>query len=373
MTTVSVEDVVVRRNGETHLDGVCLHVGEGEFVGLVGSNGAGKTTLLECVNGVTSPDGGHVEVGGRDVGSTSSKELARKVATMPQNPSIGFDYSVEEVVEMARHPRRTGVFDVDGDDVDAALRATDTLCFRGRRVSTLSGGELRRVLLARCIAQDTPVLLLDEPTANLDVGAAVEVFEKVRGLVDGGRTVLAAVHDLGLAARFCDRIVALDDGEVVARGDPADVLGSQETEDVFDSRLYVGLDALPSVTAYGGSGVGGETVHVVGNGDRLAEAVVTEWTAGNEVTAGPVRSTDASYDVAVDLCREVVAVDRRDEFEEVGSRLDALVEEADEVVLAASVETGLLEDAFEAVGRDVDVVDGTPARLTNRELRNSKL
>ncbi len=269
---IVVEDVAVTLGGARVLDGVSFDVPEGSFVALVGPNGAGKTTLLRTVNGVLTPDRGEVTVDGRPVASLSARECARLVATVPQDTSLGFDFSVRDVVAMGRTPH-TGRFERAGDDdADAVERALERACvahLADRPVGEVSGGERQRVLLARALAQATPVLLLDEPTASLDVNHQVRTLDLVSGLVDDGRTALAAIHDLDLAARYCDALVVLADGAVLTAGPPDQVLTEAVVERAFDARTAVRRNPVtgtPSVTALGRrEGVGG---HDAGGDER---------------------------------------------------------------------------------------------------------
>ena len=174
---IAVADVSVRAGEVDILADVSLDVSEGEFLALVGPNGAGKTTLLKAMGGLLSPTSGSVSVDGRDLGALSARETGRLVARVPQETSFGFDFSVREIVEMGRTPYRSRFRrdpDPDGDElVQRALERTGTAALADRSVEGLSGGEKQRVLLARALAQDAPVLLLDEPTANLDINHQV--------------------------------------------------------------------------------------------------------------------------------------------------------------------------------------------------------
>lgn len=257
---IDVEDVSVSLGGAEILDGVSLSAGVGDLVGLVGPNGAGKTTLLRTASGVLAPDTGSVLIDGDDVHALSSTAASRRVAVVPQNSAVSFDFDVETVVEMGRHPYRGRLGGVDPDDtgrVAAAMERVDVAEFADRSIEAVSGGERRRVLLARALAQDTPCLLLDEPTASLDVTRAVETLSMVRDLVDEGRAAVAAIHDLDLAARFCDRIVVLADGTVGASGSPAETLDAETVASAFDGRAEVAenpLTGTPTVTAFADDG-----------------------------------------------------------------------------------------------------------------------
>ena len=262
---LSAADLRVRLGGESVLTAVSLAVDRGEFVGLVGPNGAGKTTLLRTLNGTLAPDAGTIRVDDAPLSDRSSREIARRVATVPQETSLSFDFSVADVVEMGRTPYVSRFGRTDADDraaVDDAMTAAEVAQFADRSVQTLSGGERQRVLFARALAQETPVLLLDEPTASLDINHQVRTLELVRSTVAGdpGRAVLAAIHDLDLAARYCDRLLLLADGEIRAAGEPATVLGSDALRAAFGVPTELSRDpatGTPRVTALPDDGCDG--------------------------------------------------------------------------------------------------------------------
>ncbi|GAD53870.1 vitamin B12 ABC transporter, ATPase component BtuD [Halarchaeum acidiphilum MH1-52-1] len=283
------------------LDDVSLAVESGELVGLVGPNGAGKTTLLRTLAGYLTPDSGTVRVDGDDIHALGSKAASRRVAVVPQSSAFSFDFPVRDVVAMGRHPHRSRVR--PGDDADGAARVERAIerCelaeFADRPVTALSGGERRRVLLARALAQDTPVTLLDEPTAGLDVNHQIRTLDLVRGLVDDGRRAVAAIHDLPLAARYCDRLVVLSDGRVHADGPPEKVVTSDTLRDAFDASAAVGTDPVtgtPAVTALTHPGDADAHVHVLGSGDAAVGLLEPLVEAGYRVTVGPV--VDGSMD-----------------------------------------------------------------------------
>jgi iron complex transport system ATP-binding protein len=309
---IRAEGVELTLGGTDVLDGVDLRVGAGEFVGLVGPNGAGKTTLLRCINGVLEPDGGAVTVDGRRVGEAPSDAVSRLVATVPQDGSVAFDFPVERVVEMGRTPHRSRLDWSDGSEaVERAMERTGVARFRDRDVGSLSGGERRRVLLARALAQETPALLLDEPTASLDIDHQVRVLGLVADLVTEGRTALAAIHDLDLAARFCDRVCLLSGGRIRAAGPPAEVLTADALEAVFGTAAAVGVDpatGTPAVTALRGRPERDLRVHVAGGGRASARTVSGLWQAGCAVSLGPVPAGDVAAETARGLDCPVVTV-----------------------------------------------------------------
>jgi iron complex transport system ATP-binding protein len=231
--------------GETPiLTGVDFSLRAGEFVGLVGANGAGKSTLLKVLGRLWTGASGDIRLLGRPLAGYSAREIARLVAHVPQSTHLEFPFTAREVVLMGRSPH-LGRFDVetarDRAIAERALGATDARHLGNRLVTTLSGGERQRVIVARALAQEPRVLLLDEPTSNLDVRHQMEVMG-LAGRLAGERDlgVVAAVHDLGQAARFCDRLVLLRGGQVIADGEPEAVLSAERLRYAFgiDGQLY---------------------------------------------------------------------------------------------------------------------------------------
>ena len=224
---MEVIDVSFAYGTRIAVDGVSLAVRRGEFVGVIGPNGSGKSTLLRLLSGIFRPKSGEVLLEGCPLGSISRSDLARRVAVVTQEPVIDFAFSVTEVVLMGRAPHLGGAVFESTRDIDIARRAmlrTEVLELADRFVQELSGGERQRVILARALAQETPLLLLDEPTAFLDIRHQVEVFGLLRSLRNEGYTIVAAVHDLNLAAAYCDRLALLKDGRLLTAAPPQDVL-----------------------------------------------------------------------------------------------------------------------------------------------------
>lgn len=228
------------------LRGVDLEVGEGEMVGLVGPNGSGKSTLLKLASRVLTAADGSILLGGQDVRALSPREMARQVAVVAQTPVLPESFTVLEMVLLGRTPH-LGLLQNEGPrDLASALRALEMTGSRElaeRRLGELSGGEQQRVVVARALAQETPLLLLDEPTAHLDVGYQTALLDTVRGLLrkSAGRllAVLAAIHDLTLAAQYCDRLVLLHEGRVVAQGPPERVLTPELISQVYATEVAV--------------------------------------------------------------------------------------------------------------------------------------
>lgn len=229
---IDIENVTVSVEGRDLLSGVSMACAPGSLTALVGPNGAGKSTLLSVVAGDRKPDAGRVLLKGKDVGRYSVRELAQVRSVFPQGSVIRFGYTVEEVVAMGRAFR-----DLPPDEDEAAvfdaLTTSEVEHLAFRNAQTLSGGEQARTTFARVVAQATPVVLLDEPTAALDLRHQERVLSMARGMARGGATVVAVLHDLNLAAAFADRIVLLDNGRIAGNGPPWDVLQQELIETVY--------------------------------------------------------------------------------------------------------------------------------------------
>lgn len=225
---LEIRDLRADYGGALVLRGVSLDVAAGEVVGLVGPNGSGKTTLVRAVTRVIPLRSGEARLLGEDCRALTRAELARRVAVVPQNAALPEGFTVLEIVLMGRTPHLRLLQSEGPLDLAAARRAltqTDITAFASRFAHQLSGGERQQVVIARALAQEAPVLLLDEPTSHLDVGHQMAVMDLVRRLCrERGLAVLATIHDLTLAALYCDRLVLLDRGAVVAEGAPDSVL-----------------------------------------------------------------------------------------------------------------------------------------------------
>ncbi len=229
------------------LDRIDLAVGAGEVVGLIGPNGAGKTSLLRLAAGSLEPTQGEVRLGSELSGSLSRRALARRVALVPQDMHVPFPFRVGELVLMGRTPHQPWVGLESDEDVERAREALARLGIESlsdREVTTLSGGERQLVLFARALVQDPGLLLLDEPTAFLDLRHRLEVLQEVRAFVGSGRAALIVSHDLSLSARTCDRIVLLGEGRVIADGAPGEVLRPDFLRAAFgiETRCFEGPD-----------------------------------------------------------------------------------------------------------------------------------
>ena len=223
---------------------VSLSLRQGEVVGVIGPNGAGKSTLLKVISGLWKGAAGQITLCGQPLSSYTSRHIARLIGQVGQSVTIDVPFTVRDVVLMGRNPY-LGRFEIekprDRQIADDAMRVTHTLALAERAINTLSGGERQRAILARALAQEPSILLLDEPTSNLDIRHQIDILGTVQRLARQRRLgVLIAIHDLALAARFCDRLILLYEGKTLAEGTPEEVLTPQHLASAFgvQAKLY---------------------------------------------------------------------------------------------------------------------------------------
>jgi iron complex transport system ATP-binding protein len=305
---LALENVSAAYGARPVLHDLSLAVEPGEVTGLIGPNGSGKTTVVRVASRGLRPREGRVRVHGVDPYALSARQAARLVAVVPQELTPAFDYSVLELALMGRSPYRPawGRAD-DWGKVRRAMAAANVQHLAERGMGELSGGERQRVILAQALAQDAPVLLLDEPTTHLDMRHVVEILSLVRGLARGeDKAVLAIFHDLNLASAYCDRIYVLSDGRMAAAGPPAEVLTRELIREVFevDTEVTVGgasgrpaVVVAPPLSLAAGL-PSGERAHVIGGAGRGAAVLRLLAERGFDVTTGVLHAGDTDETVA---------------------------------------------------------------------------
>jgi iron complex transport system ATP-binding protein len=311
---IKIENLVVGYGAEPVLDGVNLEISAGEFVGIVGPNGSGKTTLLRAIARVLKPSIGRVTVGGLDVHEISSKRLAQEMAVVPQDTIPAFDFTVREVVLMGRTPHLSRLQMESHRDyavAENAMRLTGTLDLANRQFAALSGGERQRVVIARALAQEPKVILLDEPTTHLDMNYQFEVMNLIYRLNrDRGITVVAVLHDLNLAAHYCGTLVMLRKGKILAYGEPKDVITADNVRRVYGAEVWVRkhpTTGRPYVIAGVGRSLSESEadkferrpkVHVICGGGTGAPIFAKLIRRGFQVTAGVLNAGDTDQEAA---------------------------------------------------------------------------
>jgi iron complex transport system ATP-binding protein len=225
------------------LDNINLETVPGKLLGLIGPNGSGKSTLIKGISRVINIFSGHIFIEGQQIEGIKTEELARLIATVPQDPVLPEAFTAFEMVLMGRTPH-LGLLRYEGERDMAiawqAMEATQTQFLAERRMGELSGGEKQRLIIARALTQQPKVLLLDEPTAHLDISHQVEILDMVKSLcIEQNLTVIAALHDLNLAAQYCDWLVMLNAGQIYAEGTVQDVLTAENIREVYGAEVYV--------------------------------------------------------------------------------------------------------------------------------------
>ncbi|PSJ44067.1 cobalamin/Fe(3+)-siderophore ABC transporter ATP-binding protein [Zobellella endophytica] len=241
---LEARELVVAHDRQVIIDGLDLRLEPGQVTAIVGPNGCGKSTLLNALARVLRPLGGSILLDGTEIHRQPAREVARRLALLPQDTSAPEGMTVEDLVRFGRQPHQGWLRQWSSEDRAAVARALDAADLRGleqRVLDQLSGGQRQRAWIAMAIAQSTPLLLLDEPTSALDLGHQIEIFELIRTLAARGKTVAMVVHDLASACRYADQLIAMRDGRIMARGAPGEILTAGLVR-----RLYgVDCDIIP--------------------------------------------------------------------------------------------------------------------------------
>ncbi|MGV8057530.1 MAG: heme ABC transporter ATP-binding protein [Smithellaceae bacterium] len=243
MSIIKLEQIGFRYNAHWVLKNISCEISKGEFLGIIGPNGSGKTTLLKVIDGILKPQEGEVWINGISGNKMSRDNLAKTIAVVAQDSQMIFPFSVQEIVLMGRAPHLSKWrFEGETDLRIAreAMEMTDTLVLMNRSMSALSGGERQRVLIARALAQQPQIMLLDEPTAFLDIKHQIDFFDLIKTLNKNRElTVVAITHDINLASLYCDRIALLHNGHIHCLGNPAEVITEKNIKDVYDTNVTV--------------------------------------------------------------------------------------------------------------------------------------
>ena len=240
---ICATDIKMEIGNNEILKGVSIDSKNKEFVGIIGPNGSGKSTLLKCIYRTLKPNGGCIMLGNTPISTMSVKESAKKLAVVAQHNYYNFDFSVEDVVLMGRSPHKKRLEPDNSKDyqiVNESLDKVGMLEFKNRSFSTLSGGEQQRVILARALAQQTPCLILDEPTNHLDIKYQLSLLNIVKDL---DLTIVASIHDLNIAAMYCDRLFVMKNGKIVGSGTPQEVLTKEFIKEIYDIDVEIVNDS----------------------------------------------------------------------------------------------------------------------------------
>jgi iron complex transport system ATP-binding protein len=373
----AVHGLEVSLDGRPVLGPLDLQIPRGAFLGVLGPNGSGKTTLLRVLAGVLKPIAGTATLLGRPLQGYRPVELARLVGVVPQQFSLDFNFTVAEMVAMGRYAHEGGL---DDAAIAAALSETGLEDLADRLVTQLSGGERQRALIAQTLAQESPVLLLDEPLNNLDLNHQLEVMQLLDRLHRAGRTVVVVLHDLNIAAQYCEQMVLLDRGRMAAQGTATDILDPKVILEVFRVRVAVHrqgsrpyLTPLWTRAQEDEAATGAAKVHVMAGGGAASELIEELVLHGFTPSVGVVSVFDTDYVTAERYELEVVSAPPFQAFPpEAIRQMETLVRETGVVVVApVFFGTGnmeLLSAALEASKQGKPVILVDPGSIGRRDL-----
>ncbi len=260
MIEFNMQGVTLGYGRKLVVEDITFRAKPGEMVGLVGPNGCGKSTIIRALSHIISPYSGRILLNGRDISRIPRRELACLIGVVPQVPLLPSTFTAFEIVLMGRNPH-LGLFQYEGaKDLAIAWQAMEKTSIQHlaqRRIGELSGGEIQCIVIARVLAQETEAILLDEPTANLDISRQIEILDLIKSLCrKDGLTVVVALHDLNLAAQYCDRLVLINSGRIHAEGKPNEVIKDDNIRQVYGAGSYIythPLSGLPTVLPNAGS------------------------------------------------------------------------------------------------------------------------
>ncbi|WP_084764248.1 ABC transporter ATP-binding protein [Clostridium massiliamazoniense] len=241
---IKVENLEFFIENKRILNNISMEIPRGSFVGIIGPNGSGKSTLLKNIYRVYKPTSGKIYVDNKELLTMSSKQCAREIGVLAQESSTQFDFTVEDIVKMGRYPYKSIFEDYSKEDLDITSKMIERVGLsehKYRNFNTLSGGEKQRTLIARILVQNAEFLILDEPTNHLDIGYQIQVMDIVKTL---NITTLSAIHDMNIALMYCDYIIAMKDGEVVANGKCEEIITEELLKYLFGVNCYIGVNPI---------------------------------------------------------------------------------------------------------------------------------
>jgi iron complex transport system ATP-binding protein len=266
MKMLEIQNLTLAYGHTTVLHDLSFSVEKGEMLGLIGPNGSGKSTLIKAISNVISPKSGNVLLKGMNITKIHRSELAKLMGVVPQTPILPSSFTAFEIVLMGRNPHMSLLSYENEKDLEItyqAMERTSTLHFAERRIGELSGGEIQRIIISRVLAQQPETILLDEPTANLDISHQLDVLDLIKSLCTRNNlTVVITVHDLNLAAQYCDRLALIKNGKLHAIGTPQEVITPENIKDVYGAEDCVythPVNGLPTVLLKAGGGRNGKT------------------------------------------------------------------------------------------------------------------
>jgi iron complex transport system ATP-binding protein len=307
-------------NQEEILKGIDLRIKSGSFIGIIGPNASGKSTLLKNMSKTLQVDSGTVYLNHKLLNDYSSLELARKMAVVPQNTEVSFNFNVYDIIMMGRHPyqkRWSGISKNDKKIVNEVMEVTDTFKLRSKLIKELSGGERQRVMIARALAQKPNILLLDEPTSSLDINYQAEIYDLLNYLNQKwDLTIITVSHDLNLTAQYCEQLILLNEGEIFASGSAEEVLTEENIREVYKAEVLIKSNPLsdkpfitliPEVNKFKKKKEKKEfKIHIIAGGGTAKKFIYKLDNLGYRLSIGVLNIGDADWQVARELGVEIV-------------------------------------------------------------------
>jgi len=317
---LKTDNIEFRYNKKNILKGIDLQINKGSFIGIIGPNASGKSTLLKNISRTLIADKGTVYLDKKILNEYSSLELAKKMAVVPQNTEISFNFNVYDIIMMGRHPyqkRWSGLNEEDKKIVKEVMVVTDTLKLKNKLINELSGGERQRVIIARALAQKPDILLLDEPTSNLDINYQGEIYDLLKYLNQEFKlTIITVSHDLNLTAQYCEELLLLKEGEIFAAGSAAKVLTEENIKKVYKAEVLIKMNPIsekPFVTVipeannkFKKERYKDFKIHVIAGGGTAQNFLYKLDNAGYPISIGVLNVGDADWQVAKELGIEIV-------------------------------------------------------------------
>ena len=303
-TAICLENLSFALGGKEILSEISLEIKKGDFVGLIGPNGAGKTTLLKSINGLRKAQG-KIFLLGKNTKGMKEKVLAKQIALMKQDLELNFPFTAREVVLMGRYPHLDWTKQEsrrDREITEKFMEYTGTLPLAEKRITQVSGGERQRVMFAKVLTQETPIILLDEPTSNLDLAYQEQLFSYGQEFCRQGGTIVAAIHDLKVAAKYCQKLVLLKKGKIIAQGSPAEVLTSQNLQEAYGVAALVYCNQitgeydiyLPQLS----KNQDGQKIHLIGGGGLATPLLRELYKKGCQLSMGVISQGDSDGESA---------------------------------------------------------------------------
>jgi iron complex transport system ATP-binding protein len=316
-TAVDIQGLYFGYNEDLILKNINLSIDKGDFISIIGPNGSGKSTLLRNISSVLKPTKGIIKIDGKELKNYNTKELARKLAFVPQDTSIVYDFSVFDIVLMGRSPY-LGRFErekkKDFEITKEALIMTDTFQFQDRSITEISGGERQRVIVARALAQEPEILLLDEPTSHLDINHQIEILHLLKRLnKEKGMTIIVVIHDINLASRFSNKVILMKSGQILSKGTPEQVITKENIKEAYGINIMIskchysdGLYVIPIIEKHKKHPSTKKRIHIICGGGTGSELIRQLDINGFNLSIGVLNIGDSDWELGRKLSLNLI-------------------------------------------------------------------